>query len=144
MSYGLDPRTVASGPSVSGPPSLRGPERERLPRAARIHRGTEIRAMFRKGTRKRTRLLDLYCRSADGSLPRIGYVVPKLGHRIVARNRIKRRVREIGRRNVLRRLRDSGLGMDILIRIRRPAYRATYAELELEILKVVEAACSDT
>ena len=74
----------------------------------------------------------------------MGVVVPKLGHRIVDRNRVKRRVREIGRRRALRRLRHHTPELDILIRIRRPAYRAAYAELELAILNAVEAACSGT
>lgn len=71
-------------------------------------------------------------------------MVPKLGYRIVDRNRVKRRVKEIGRRSVLQELRHAGRGVDVLIRIRRPAYRATYAELELEVLGVLEAACTDT
>ena len=74
----------------------------------------------------------------------MGWVVPKLGHRIVDRNLLKRRVREIGRRKVLRRLREDGAGLDVLVRVRRPAYRATYVELEVELLRALEAACSDT
>ena len=90
------------------------------------------------------RLVDLYWRKADGSLPRLGVVVPKLGYRIVDRNRIKRQVREIGRRKALPRLRHHKPELDILVRIRRPAYRATYAELESAMLRGVEAACLDT
>lgn len=74
----------------------------------------------------------------------MGLVVPKLGHRIVDRNRVKRRVREIGRRSALERLKHHTPTLDILIRIRRRAYGATYAELELAILNAVEAACSGT
>lgn len=99
--------------------------------------------MFRQGARQRMRLVDLYCRRSPGPLPRMGLVVPKLGYRIVDRNHVKRRVREVGRRKVLPRLRNRRPALDILIRIRRPAYRATYAELELAILQAVEAVCSD-
>lgn len=59
------------------------------------------------------------------------------------RNRVKRRLREIGRREVLPRLRSGGLAVDVLVRARREAYRAGFAELRDEIVKVVEAACSD-
>ncbi|MXV96399.1 MAG: ribonuclease P protein component [Gemmatimonadetes bacterium] len=100
--------------------------------------------MLREGARQRTRLVDLYWRRSVEPLPRMGLVVPKLGYRIVDRNRIKRRVREIGRSKLLPRLRQHGPELDILIRIRRPAYRAAYSELELAILEGVEAACSDT
>ena len=73
----------------------------------------------------------------------MGLVVPKLGHRIVDRNRLKRRLREIGRTALLPGLRRQGRHLDVLIRIRRAAYLAAYAELELAILTGVEAACSE-
>lgn len=120
------------------------PVRERLPRAARIRRGSEIRRMFSEGHRRRTRSLDLYFRPAAHSRPRIGWVVPKLGFRIVDRNLLKRRVREIGRRWVLTGLEERGCGMDVLVRIRTPAYRATYEQLECEMSAAVEAICSDS
>ncbi len=100
--------------------------------------------MFREGLRKRTRSLDLYFHPASHERPRIGWVVPKLGFRIVDRNLLKRRIREIGRRKVLRLLAESGCGMDVLVRIRTSAYRATYAQLEFEMSNAVEAACSES
>jgi len=117
-------------------------ERERLPRSARIRRGAEIRAMFRKGTRDRHRLFELVTMESAERLPRIGLVVPKFGHRIVDRNRLKRRLREIGRREILRGMRQGGIRVDTLIRVRRPAYRATYPELRSAILSVLEGMCS--
>lgn len=86
------------------------------------------------------------CRPPEGEgtaeLPRVGWIVPKLGFCSVERNRLKRRLREIARRRVLVRLRDGGCGADILVRARRGAYRATYQELEAEWTGVVEVACS--
>lgn len=122
----------------------RGPGRERLPRAARIRRGSEIRLMFREGRRRRTRSLDLYFRPAAHPRPRIGWVVPKLGFRIVDRNLLKRRIREIGRKKILTHLAASGCGMDVLVRVRTTAYRATYRQLERELSEAVEAECSDS
>jgi len=72
----------------------------------------------------------------------VGWVVPKLGHGIVERNRLKRRLREIARRRVLTRLRLAGCGTDVLVRARREGYRTTYDELERQWMSVVEAACS--
>ncbi len=76
------------------------------------------------------------------SRPRMGCVVPKLGHGIVARNRLKRRLKEIGRRRVLVRLHEAKRNADILVRARRGAYGATYKQLEGELAGVVEAVCS--
>ena len=68
----------------------------------------------------------------------IGWVVPKLGNAVVARNRLKRRLREIGRTRVLGALRAKGVGADVLVRVRTSAYRATYRQLEEELMSVVD------
>lgn len=122
---------------------------ERLPRAARIRSTRDIRTVLRRGTRKGTPALDVFILSAPPCpysigprLPRVGWVVPRLGQHIVARNRVKRRLREIGRRRVLTHLRRAGCGADVLVRARRSAYRATYGQLEQQWMSVVEKACS--
>lgn len=117
------------------------PERQRLPRSARIHRGSEIRTVLRQGTRKRTPTLDVYVLRVPSSrrLPRVGWVVPKLGNGIVARNRLRRRLREIARRRVLATLRRKEHGADVLVRVRTRAYRATYHQIEQDLMSVVEA-----
>lgn len=124
-------------------------EHERLPRAARIRRTRDIRAVLRRGTRRRTPALDVFVLpppsrppGTERRRPRVGWVVPKLGNTIVARNRVKRRLREIGRRRVLTHLRESRCGADVLVRVRRSAYRATYGQLEHQWMSVVEKACS--
>ena len=123
-----------------------GPETEdqRLPGAARIHRSRDITTVLRRGTRKRTPALDIYILSAPSCRSRVGWVVPKLGHRIVERNRLKRRLREIARRRVLSRFRRASCGADVLIRVRRRAYGATYLQLERELTGVVEVVCSES
>lgn len=69
-------------------------------------------------------------------------VVPKHGRRIVERNRLKRRLREIGRTEVLPRLRGSGRKLDVLVRARREAYGVTFQTLERELVEVTEELCS--
>lgn len=118
------------------------PETERLPRSARLRRRRDIGALFRRGRRTRTASLEVLVLDSDGDRARVGWVVPKLGRRIVERNRLKRRLREIGRRRVLVRLRQAGLAADVLVRARTPAYRASYGQLEAEVMAVVEGACS--
>jgi ribonuclease P protein component len=72
----------------------------------------------------------------------LGLIVPKHGQRIVDRNRVKRRLREIGRREVLPGLSALGAGSDVLIRARRKAYEASYEELLHSVQEAVEALCS--
>ncbi len=68
--------------------------------------------------------------------PRMGLIVPKFQSTAVARNRLRRRLLEIWRRQVMAR---QG-GRDLLIRARREAYRATFAELVAELLAFADNA----
>ncbi|NLG63228.1 MAG: ribonuclease P protein component, partial [Candidatus Cloacimonetes bacterium] len=54
---------------------------------------------------------------------------------VVRRNRVKRRLREILRRDVLPRLDEAGLALDVLVRARREAYDARFAELREELVR---------
>ena len=61
--------------------------------------------------------------------PRMGLIVPKFQSNAVARNRLRRRLSEIWRREI-RTLQGN---CDLLIRIRKEAYGATFAELQAEL-----------
>ena len=56
---------------------------------------------------------------------RVAIVVPKHGHTAVRRNRLKRQLRELARREVLPR----PASRDVLFRARREAYGVAFAEL---------------
>ena len=73
---------------------------------------------------------------------RWGVVVPKHKHRIVERNLVKRRLREIGRREVLPRLDGAERALDVMVRARPEAYGASFQALRQELLEVAEALCS--
>ncbi len=105
------------------------PAGHRLPRSARVRRSGDIRAVLRSGVRKRTSVLDVYALATAHGRPRVGWVVPMMGQGAVARNRLKRRLREIGRLEVLPRMWGRGSGVDVLVRARRRAYGATYRQL---------------
>lgn len=60
---------------------------------------------------------------------RVGLIVPKLGHTAVARNRLKRRLRDLARLHLL----PSRLPVDIVIRIRTGAYAVSYEELRRNV-----------
>jgi ribonuclease P protein component len=74
---------------------------------------------------------------------RLGLIVPKHGRQIVDRNLLKRRLREIGRRQILPALDARGTRWDVLIRARRAAYAAEFDTLAREVLEAVEGLCSD-
>lgn len=113
-----------------------------LPRGARITAPAEIQALQRRGKRRKTRHLDVLVSPSPVARSRLGVVVPKHRHRIVERNRVKRRLREIGRTGVLPALRGAGLALDVLLRARPEAYDASYTELRGEVLALVEEWCS--
>jgi ribonuclease P protein component len=60
---------------------------------------------------------------------RVGFVVPKHGRSSVDRNRLRRRLSEIVRLALLPHL----VAADVLIRVRREAYDASFAELEDDV-----------
>jgi ribonuclease P protein component len=64
--------------------------------------------------------------------------VPKHRHTGVERNRVKRRLKEIGRIEVLPRLRSAGRSLDVVVRARREAYGASYATLRDELVTLAE------
>ena len=61
--------------------------------------------------------------------PRMGLIVPKYQSTAVARNRLRRRLREIWRRFV----QPDQPAWDVVIRARRDAYRASFARLHAEL-----------
>ncbi len=65
-------------------------------------------------------------------------VVPRYRRPVVERNLVKRRLREILRRYVLPRLSSAGRNVDVLVRARREAYTAAFAELKAELEQWLE------
>jgi ribonuclease P protein component len=61
--------------------------------------------------------------------PRVGVVVPKYRQRIIARNKVKRRLRELIRVRLLPML-ASG---DLLVRAKPGAYTTSFSQLGLEL-----------
>ena len=119
-----------------------GPRRYSFPRTARITASGEIRALFRRGRRKRTRHLDVFISSSPVAHSRVGLVVPKHRHNVVERNlRLKRRLREAVRLELLPRLQDDAAAYDVLFRARPEAYETSYEQLRQEVVQVAEELC---
>jgi ribonuclease P protein component len=62
---------------------------------------------------------------------------------VVDRNLLKRRLREIGRREILPGLDSGGIRSDVLIRARGRAYDVDFDSLAREVKEAVEGLCSD-
>jgi len=111
-----------------------------FPRKARVTRGAELQRIVREGKRFRTRHLEVraaaspLARSGDAAgYCRIGLIVPLFKHTAVARNLVKRRLRELGRIHLL----PAGISVDVVLRIRPEAYDASFVVLRTEILAVL-------
>jgi ribonuclease P protein component len=64
---------------------------------------------------------------------RVGLIVPRHRQTAVARNRIKRRLRELSRTRLL----PLDLAADVVIRIRPEVYRATFPDLASDFDRVI-------
>ncbi len=82
-------------------------------------------AVLRTGRRRRTPRLVIFWRRNDVGHPRLAVVVPRHGHPVVSRNRLRRRLREIARRRVLPTLAP----LDLVVRSRSAAYTARVDQL---------------
>ena len=65
--------------------------------------------------------------------PRVGIIVPRFKHSAVARNLVKRRLRELARLQIL----PTGLLVDIVVRIRPEAYEASFEDLAVDVRRLV-------
>ena len=128
--------------SSGDPAGFRPPRGARYPRQARVTKGPEIRAVLARGRRVRTDAIDVYVLPTTRTRPRLGFIVPKARHSAVERNRLKRRLKEIGRVRVLGALFRACPSVDVLVRARPAAYRASWEELNVQFLGVVEGLCS--
>lgn len=86
--------------------------------------------MLGRGSRHRATNLDILWAVNDVGHPRLGLVVPRFQSSAVARNRLRRRLKEIVRRAGLPQLGP----IDVVIRVRREAYAASVGTLRSEVL----------
>lgn len=86
---------------------------------------------------KRVRASDLDVRGIASPLDciRVGLIVPLHGQTAVKRNRLKRRLRELVRQELL----PQEASADVVIRCRSSAYNRNFTDLHREILRVREA-----
>ncbi|MGQ0563203.1 MAG: ribonuclease P protein component [Gemmatimonadota bacterium] len=112
--------------------------RQRLPRTRRITSSREIRSLFQRGKRSRTAHLDVFDSASPFAYARVGVVVPKHRRTAVERNRLKRRLRELLRLEIMPRLQGADASADVLVRARKEAYLATFSQLRDELIAWAE------
>lgn len=108
---------------------------QRFRKAERLRKQKEFERVFRKGRKHVGRYVALHYIYNGEDLRRVGLTVSKrVDKRAVARNRLKRRFREIFRTN--KDLFPSGF--DFVLRALPKSLEADYGELRYEILKLAE------
>lgn len=109
------------------------PEKRNLPREWRLARRAEFEAVYRGGRRRTSATFVIFLRPNGSETTRFGMSVKKALGNAVARNRIRRRVREI-----LRLHREEIVpGWDVVIHPNRAAGTMEFAKLEAELLALM-------
>jgi len=124
-------RRVGNALPSSCQPSTPAPEHARYPRWLRLTRGTDLQKVLREGKRARTEHLEVRFLASLLRHPRVGIIVPKHRRSIVERNRLKRRLREIVRCEILPLV--PALAGDVVVRAGPRAYEATFEMLRTEL-----------
>jgi ribonuclease P protein component len=88
-----------------------------------------------RGRRQRTLHLEIAWLVNDAGHPRLGLIVPKFQSNAVARNRLRRQLKEIWRRGGLPHLGP----IDIVVRTRSATYTAPSSDLKAEVLGWVQS-----
>ena len=105
-----------------------------FPRSSRLTSEVDLEAVRRTGKRMQTERLEARASVSLLLHPRAGVVVPKHRHKIVERNRVKRRLRELVRIKLLPGLE----GIDVLIRAKAEAYDSNFAQLAGDVSAIGE------
>jgi ribonuclease P protein component len=98
-------------------------------RSRRLSLASEIQKVVRSGRRHRTKTLHISWLPNGLKHARLAVVVPRFGNTAVARNKLRRQLREIVRRRLL----PSLMPIDLVISSRAAAYRAQFRELAAEL-----------
>lgn len=106
---------------------------QRLRRAERIRRRKEYFHLYDRGTRITGRFLVGYFARSSRPWSRVGITVSRKVGKPVRRNRVKRRLKEVFRRNKS----ALSLATDVVLNARRTAADASYADLERDFLDLV-------
>jgi ribonuclease P protein component len=99
----------------------------------RLVRRAEFETVYRGGARRSSAQFVIFYRANGGPRSRFGISVKKALGGAVVRNRVRRRIREILRRNRL----EISCGWDIVIHPRTSMTRTAFAAMEAELLALL-------
>ena len=85
----------------------------------------------------RTASLEVRAVASLQAFPRVGFVVPRYKQSAVARNRVKRRLREAVRLHMLSPLQALAAPLDVVVRALPAAYGRDYDTLRAELLQAL-------
>jgi ribonuclease P protein component len=102
---------------------------------ARLTRTADLELVRREGKRVRTALLEVRVLASLLHHSRLGIIVPRFRHSAVERNRLKRRLRELARREWHVAL-ASGAPRDVVLRAGPTAYAADFDQLAVEMQRL--------
>jgi len=97
-----------------------------------LTRAADFETVRREGKRIRTGALEVRTLASLRREGRIGIIVPRYQHSAVDRNRLKRRLREILRREWTEPV-IAGAARDVVVRAAPSAYRADFAALRADL-----------
>ena len=125
----------ASRSATNSPPIKRARNvMARFRRPERIRRRAEFQRVYEEGVRVHSRTLTLFLLPSGGATGRLGVAATKKLGGAVERNRAKRLIREVFRRNKV------APGFDVVIVPKRELLGASLAALELEYQQTLERA----
>ena len=109
-----------------------------FPQSSRILRSADFRTVYDNGIRLSTPVFAAFCLARTGSeergSARLGLTVPRAIGGAVVRNRIKRRLRDVFRRNRAK----MGAQWDVVLNPRRAALTAPFPEIERAFERLIE------
>ncbi|PJJ73715.1 ribonuclease P protein component [Diaminobutyricimonas aerilata] len=105
-----------------------------LPRGNRINRGDEFRAVMRRGRRVASDRIVVHARQLDDGPARMGFVVGKMVGNAVTRNRVRRRLRELGRHALPALPEHTG----VVVRALPPSAEASWTQLSEDFASLLQ------
>jgi ribonuclease P protein component len=109
---------------------------EKFPKANRVLKRGTFRQVYEKGRKFHTKYFTAFIFENADLLPRLGITATRKMGNSVERNRARRLVREVFRKN--KRLVPSGI--DIIINVKRSLAEAVFQDLETDFISFLERA----